>query len=720
MALVCIALHAIELAKDHAMDELNKLHDDLNELSEEQAMRRRQRNHRLLTRLAPGRNCSNFALAHRLGHVCTDPEHIAGVLCEHWSEVFKRKDTDSELRNRWLAEEARHGDPDMLRHVPQADVPFEMFEKAIRLTSNNSPGPDGILFKAWRKLGRFAAVALYDAFVTISGPDGQRILEEDWDSFNESSMVFLAKKASGRTEDGSDIFTPNNMCPLNITNTDNRIICSAIRLHIELAIAPGVSMAQRGFIKGRSMLSNIVDIEEAMLSNVLLTLQCIGFASELTDARSTSTAAKCRVHRWENHAHGRLSIQRRERHLCRLAQDSPRILRKSTWSTWYDLNFLTNLQAANDNLDMKARIAGVTVAELLQGGPNLVNQFQRQRIAKRGRYINTLASLPVEATEQKDAARGPRQQAKVSNRKWAKTVLDASTKAGGQLHRCKKIDLVNATVEIARSCVESHARTSTKSTAMAPRPSIEAGGDKGPEAAWVNIEAATFTEAAGTAMAKRAGTTTGNGPGQNAGKAQQHGHLDFEDNDVNPMEMLDANLDDDAFSWPRLRAKSFGIKNTLNQALKTMVKWAAKHVMRGGGVRVATLVRVALVPLLQRAMVCAKCEKKLSVIANPDVWREGGRNNTSRSSATGGRKIGENMLLKHKFKDKANPYQSKCKVCKTTLHQKGVYCSACAYRGGFCAMCGKEMVDVSIALPGLRRGGRPLGGPRVCAGGREY
>ena len=264
-----VRLHAIELAKDHAMDELNKLHDDLKELSEEQAMRRRQRNQRLLTRLAPGRTCSNFALADRHGHVCTDPEHIAGVLREHWSEVFKRKDTDSELRNRWLAEEARQGDPDVLRHVPQADVPFEMFEKAIRLTSNSSPGPDGLPFKAWRKLGRFAAVALYDAFVTISGPDGQRILEEDWDSFNESNMVFLPKKASGRTEDGSDIFTPNNMRPLNITNTDNRIMCSAMRLHIEPSIAPGVSMAQRGFIKGRSMLSNIVDIEEAMLSSSL-------------------------------------------------------------------------------------------------------------------------------------------------------------------------------------------------------------------------------------------------------------------------------------------------------------------------------------------------------------------------------------------------------------------------------------------------------------------
>mmetsp|Transcript_44210 Transcript_44210/g.96120 ORF Transcript_44210/g.96120 Transcript_44210/m.96120 type:complete len:101 (+) Transcript_44210:65-367(+) len=93
-------------------------------------------------------------------------------------------------------------------------------------------------------------------------------------------------------------------------------------------------------------------------------------------------------------------------------------------------------------------------------------------------------------------------------------------------------------------------------------------------------------------------------------------------------------------------------------------------------------------------MVCGKCEKKLAKLANPDVWRDGGRNSTQYGKA-GGRAVGENMLLKHKNRDKANPYQSRCKICRQSLHQQGMYCSACAYRGGLCAMCGKEMVDVS-------------------------
>mmetsp|Transcript_13413 Transcript_13413/g.39201 ORF Transcript_13413/g.39201 Transcript_13413/m.39201 type:complete len:102 (-) Transcript_13413:48-353(-) len=95
-------------------------------------------------------------------------------------------------------------------------------------------------------------------------------------------------------------------------------------------------------------------------------------------------------------------------------------------------------------------------------------------------------------------------------------------------------------------------------------------------------------------------------------------------------------------------------------------------------------------------MVCSKCEKKLAKLANPDVWREGGRNSTMYGKS-GGRAVGENMLLKaKKNREKANPYQARCKVCRQSLHQDGVYCSACAYKGGFCALCGKEMVDVSM------------------------
>ena len=54
--------HGVDLARSHAIEELSQLHNDLHELTPDQAARRRQRNHRLLTRLASGRGCSHYAI----------------------------------------------------------------------------------------------------------------------------------------------------------------------------------------------------------------------------------------------------------------------------------------------------------------------------------------------------------------------------------------------------------------------------------------------------------------------------------------------------------------------------------------------------------------------------------------------------------------------------------------------------------------------------------
>ena len=65
--------HARELARDHALDELGKLHEDLATLDEPTAMLRRQRNLRLLYRLAPGRAAGIQAVRDPNGEIRTDP-----------------------------------------------------------------------------------------------------------------------------------------------------------------------------------------------------------------------------------------------------------------------------------------------------------------------------------------------------------------------------------------------------------------------------------------------------------------------------------------------------------------------------------------------------------------------------------------------------------------------------------------------------------------------
>ena len=70
---------------------------------------------------------------------------------------------------------------------------LKTFRRAILLTRNSSPGKDGIPFKAWRKTVDFAAKALYEVFLEIVGDNGMEKVRNEWNTFNESVMVFLPK-----------------------------------------------------------------------------------------------------------------------------------------------------------------------------------------------------------------------------------------------------------------------------------------------------------------------------------------------------------------------------------------------------------------------------------------------------------------------------------------------------------------------------------------------
>ncbi|KAI0738509.1 PDZ-binding protein [Daedaleopsis nitida] len=92
-------------------------------------------------------------------------------------------------------------------------------------------------------------------------------------------------------------------------------------------------------------------------------------------------------------------------------------------------------------------------------------------------------------------------------------------------------------------------------------------------------------------------------------------------------------------------------------------------------------------------MVCKKCEAKTSKLAAPDPFKS-----TSQAIKEGSRKVGENKLLSRpgSSKNRFQPYQGKCKDCKSTVTQnKAKYCHGCAYKRGVCAICGKQVLDTT-------------------------
>ena len=81
----------------------------------------------------------------------------------------------------------------------------------------------------------------------------------------------LPKKPSGVDEDGHTYFDPSATRPLSLVNTDNRLLAAAARYKWEHMLGSRVHPAQRGFIKGRSILQNLIDIDEASMTVSLTT-----------------------------------------------------------------------------------------------------------------------------------------------------------------------------------------------------------------------------------------------------------------------------------------------------------------------------------------------------------------------------------------------------------------------------------------------------------------
>ena len=208
---------------------------------------------------------------------------MARALKEHWERTFAATPIDEEALEHWLHDtlpnkgrgEGNHDSlppPDShLWKIRRKDV-----AKAVRLSNNSAPGPDGIPYLAWRKLGNIGIDYLFQAVKCLTTEEGKQCMSDaspdlphGQHTFNAGLLCCLPKKPTGQTGDGHQYFAPDATRPLTLVNCDNRLVASAARFRWESILAKWISPAQRGFLPNRSMLANVVEVEEqAMLTSL--------------------------------------------------------------------------------------------------------------------------------------------------------------------------------------------------------------------------------------------------------------------------------------------------------------------------------------------------------------------------------------------------------------------------------------------------------------------
>jgi len=259
---------AVQLHRELLLVEMRDLQQEegSNDGGEHQV--RRNKIQVILGRLKPGKCNGIAAIQGRDGVIVSEPEDVIRVLRDYWREVFSSSSCDEETLSRWIAEE---------EHLPDwgiADSAWipdkEDMSKTIKHTGKSAPGPDGIPYLAWRLLGDLARDVLFRAAIDMSDNDIGGSLEEisfgkemGVEGFNLGNMIFLPKKPSGHHPLFGDFYTPGDVRPLMVVNTDNRILANFFRRQWEPLLDRWISPSQQGFLPGRSMASNIVGVEAA-------------------------------------------------------------------------------------------------------------------------------------------------------------------------------------------------------------------------------------------------------------------------------------------------------------------------------------------------------------------------------------------------------------------------------------------------------------------------
>ena len=314
---------ALSLSRDAIGQRVNQLRN-VDATSPNGPYRQQLKDHILtqLKRTIPGSTMDINAMRTSTGEITTDPPRIAAALREHWEKVFRDPSLDVAMIERWLSDlpylhldgenkDHQHNDStlqtsdarkstrpakrkrpaDRKQQPPQAgrqrptvpknpgswDVTHEDIEAAIKQSSNSMPGPDGIPYHAWRILGKLGIGILHDAASVLSCSDNKDLLQQAYrdevvgegHNFNLSSLICLPKKAAGSDEEVGSYFDPEGTRPLSIVNTDNRLIASAVRLRWEDLLQNWVSTNQQGFLRGRSILANVISLDTEAIQTAL-------------------------------------------------------------------------------------------------------------------------------------------------------------------------------------------------------------------------------------------------------------------------------------------------------------------------------------------------------------------------------------------------------------------------------------------------------------------
>jgi hypothetical protein len=194
------------------------------------------------------RRISLAAVVDNMGTPCDSLEGSADLLADHWGPVFAAKAIEAEAALEIMP---------YIQVIPGGlswTTDRASFHEIMAKPRDSAPGPDGIPFAAWRAAGLELYDVMFNAFDSFLGGDSLP------HAFNTCNLAFIPK-GEDLNDDIIVARAPSMTRPISLSNTDNKYFALAINRPLAEVAKLVVHPRQRGFVQGRSLIDNVLEVE---------------------------------------------------------------------------------------------------------------------------------------------------------------------------------------------------------------------------------------------------------------------------------------------------------------------------------------------------------------------------------------------------------------------------------------------------------------------------
>lgn len=140
--------------------------------------------------------------------------------------------------------------------LPITPFSFEDFSVYATRAPRSAPGPDGVPYACWAYSGDGGLRLLHQVYSAVVRGDPAP------PSFNQAWMVLIPKAPIAL--DAAHVARPANLRSFTLSNSCQNIVAKALCAPLEDVARSVVHDAQRGFVRGRQMATNLVGADAAI------------------------------------------------------------------------------------------------------------------------------------------------------------------------------------------------------------------------------------------------------------------------------------------------------------------------------------------------------------------------------------------------------------------------------------------------------------------------